>query len=305
MASAPAGIPPRQSESRAPARAPELQDALNRYLFHPLSGRLARLLLPTGVSPNAVSIFGLLLLWIATFFYVARPWPEGAAIGFLLHLSWHVTDGADGDLARLKGAASPHGELVDGVCDYAGHVVMYIAFAVLLDDQIGGWAWLWAAVAGASHVAQTNHADSQRRTYLWWVYGVPWLKQSKARDDAVFRRQSWFGTMFGWMAAEYIRLSNAMVPANAVVERAIAQADGDPARTARIRRLVRRSSRRSLLFQQALAANPKTVLIGGSMLIGSPLWFFLAEALLLNLVLIASLVHHDRRARRLARALNG
>jgi len=305
MATAPAGIPPRQSEARAPARAPELQDALNRYLFHPLSRRLARLLLPTGVSPNAVSIFGLLLLWIATFFYVARPWPEGAATGFLLHLSWHVTDGADGDLARLKGAASPHGELVDGVCDYAGHVVMYIAFAVLLDDQIGGWAWFWAAVAGASHVAQTNHADSQRRTYLWWAYGVPWLKQSKARGDAVFRRQSWFGTMFGWMAAEYIRLSNAMVPANAVVERALAEAAGDPARTARIRRLVRRSSRRSLLFQQALAANPKTVLIGGSMLIGSPLWFFLAEALLLNLVLIASLVHHDRRARRLARALNG
>jgi CDP-alcohol phosphatidyltransferase len=305
MASAPAGIPPRQSEARAPARAPELQDALNRYLFHPLSRRLARLLLPTGVSPNAVSIFGLLLLWIATFFYVARPWPEGAAIGFLLHLSWHVADGADGDLARLKGAASPHGELVDGVCDYAGHVVMYIAFAFLLDAQIGGWAWFWAAVAGASHVAQTNHADSQRRTYLWWAYGVPWLKQSKARDDAVFRRQSWFGTLFGWMAAEYIRLSNAMVPANAVVERAIAEAAGDPARTARIRRLVRRSARRSLLFQQALAANPKTVLIGGSMLIGSPLWFFLAEALLLNLVLIASLIHHDRRARRLARALNG
>lgn len=305
MAAAPAGIPPLPGESRAPARAPELQDALNRYLFHPLSRRMARLLLPTGLSPNAVSIFGLLLLWIATWCYVARPWPEGAAIGFFLHLSWHVTDGADGDLARLKGAASPNGELVDGVCDYAGHVIMYVAFAILLDDSIGGWAWFWAAAAGASHVAQTNHADSQRRTYLWWAYGVPWLKHAKARDDAVFRREDWFSTLFGWMASEYIRLSNAMVPANAVVERALAEAAGDPARTGRIRRLVRRSSQRSLLFQKALAANPKTVLIGGSMLIGSPLWFFLAEALLLNLVLIASLIHHDRRARRLARALNG
>ena len=49
-------------------------------------------------------------------------------------LAWHVTDGADGDLARLKGTASPTGELVDGVCDYSGHVFMYFAFAFLLDD---------------------------------------------------------------------------------------------------------------------------------------------------------------------------
>ena len=57
---------------------------------------------------------------------------------------------------------------------------MYFAFAFLLDDWLGGWAWVLAVAAGASHIAQTNHAETQRRTYLWWAYGVPWLKHAAA-----------------------------------------------------------------------------------------------------------------------------
>jgi phosphatidylglycerophosphate synthase len=38
----------------------------------------------------------------------------------MLHMGWHVLDGADGDLARMTGRASPQGELFDGICDYVG-----------------------------------------------------------------------------------------------------------------------------------------------------------------------------------------
>ena len=36
------------------------------------------------------------------------------------------------DLARLTGKASPTGELVDGVCDYSAHVVLYVVLAAML-----------------------------------------------------------------------------------------------------------------------------------------------------------------------------
>ena len=40
----------------AVGRPRELQDPLNFYFYHPLARRLARLLVPTPVSPNMVSV---------------------------------------------------------------------------------------------------------------------------------------------------------------------------------------------------------------------------------------------------------
>lgn len=284
--------------------APELDDPLNRWIYHPLARGLARLLLPTGISANAVSFAGTLAIWAAAWAYVTIGWPQGALIGLLLHAGWHVLDGADGGLARLKGTASPTGELVDGVCDYAGHVPLYFAFAILLDDGIGGWAWLLTAAAGASHIAQTNHAESQRRNYLWWAYGVPWLVQAQAAGDEVFANRSWFSRGFGWMARDYLRLSRKMVPGSDPIDAALAAA-GDPLATERIRQLARRALKGTLAFQKALGANVKTLLIGLSMIAGSPLWFFLAEIALLNLLLLWSVRYHKMAREQLAIAVSG
>lgn len=288
-----------------PSRSPELQDPLNRWLYHPLSARLARLLRPTGISPNAVSVVGMLTVWAAAWAYVALAWPEGAWLGFALHMLWHVIDGADGDLARLRGGSSPTGELVDGICDYAGHVVLYVALAALLADRIGVWAWAIAALAGASHVLQTNHAESQRRAYLWWVYGVPWLKHARAAgDDAVFGGRSWFSRAFGWMASTYLAGANAVTPHIARIDAMFEAAKDDPARTAALRARVRDAAWGSLQWQKLLGPNPRAILLGLSMIVtASPLGFFVAEAVALNLLLAASVVYHRALGARLERAL--
>ena len=66
---------------------------------------------------------------------------------------------------------------------------------------------------------------------------------------------------------------------------------------------MRRSSRTSLRLEKALGPNPRTIILGAAMLAGSPLWFFLGEAVLLNLVLAASLIHHNAVGRRLIERL--
>ena len=303
MATASAGAPPLIGEAARQGRPLELQDALNRRLYHPLAARLARLLRPTGIHPNAVSVAGGLLVWAAAWAYTTVDGPQGVALGFAFHLLWHVVDGADGDLARLTGKASPTGELVDGVCDYSGHFVLYFALAFVLDNSIGAWAWPLAIAAGASHIAQTNHAETQRRSYLWWAYGIPWLKHAKAAGDAVFQERNWFTQTFGWMARDYLRLADAMSPHAARLDAIVEAAAGDRRRTARIRRLVRRASRRSLALQKAVGPNPRTIILGVSMALGSPLWFFLAEAVLLNLLLAWSVAHHNAIGRRLVAQL--
>lgn len=287
------------SAAPRPSRSPELQDAFNRLLYHPLAARLARLLLPSAISPNAVSIAGMVTVWTAAAAYVGLAWPAGALLGFALHMAWHVVDGADGDLARLRGGGSPHGELIDGLCDYGGHAVLYVALAALLDDGIGGWAWALAALAGASHMVQTNHAESQRRAYLWWIHGVPWIKHAGDTGHAIFAGRGWFSRTFGPLTRTYLGAASMMTPHIGRIDAAM-ERDRPCAL-----RLTRRATRRSLLLQKWLGPNPRTILLGLSMVAtGSPLWFFLAELIPLNLLLLYSVLHHRRMGARLLRALS-
>lgn len=286
-------------------RAPELEDPLNRYLYHPLAARLARLLVPTGVSPNMVSVAGAVLVWLAAWSYAALAWPYGAVLGFLLHMGWHVLDGADGDLARMSGKASPTGELVDGLCDYAANIPLYFVLAAILDDSLGAWAWVLAVAAGASHLVQTNHAEAQRRCYLWRAYGVPWLKHAEDAGDHVFAGRSRLGRAVAGCTRFYIRVAYRMAPWSSRLDALVDKASGDPARLAAIRAQVRSTSKTSLAYEKLLGPNPRTIILGLAMLAQSPVWYFLAEIVLLNALLLASVVQHNAAQRRLVAALGG
>jgi len=282
----------------------ELEDPLNLFVYHPLAARLARLLVPTGIAPNAVSVMSLVSLCAATWAFVGLDWPQNALTGFAFMLLWHVVDGADGDLARMTGRTSATGELVDGFCDYVGNIIMYVAFAFLLDDTLGAWAWVLAVAAGASHIVQTNHAETQRRLYLWRAYGVPWLRNAHEAGDAVFRGGNWISRLIGWGAHIYVWLSNLMSPSANPIDAALAKAADDPRETQRIRAMVRRASRTSIVLQKGLGANPKTFVIAAAIAFGSPLYYFLTTIFALNLLLAISIFHHKMVDRRLAAALS-
>ena len=183
--------------------------------------------------------------------------------------------------------------------------MLHVALAAPLDDSIGLWAWPLAAAAGASHAVQTNHAETQRRSYLWWAYGIPWLKHAQAAGDEVFQARSWFTLAFGWMARIYLRAASAMTPYSAKVDAIVEGAGGERRRIALIRRLARSATRRSLLLQKLVGPNPRTIILGASMALGSPLWFFLAEVVALNLLLLVSVRHQNQVGRRLVERLGG
>jgi hypothetical protein len=82
-----------------------------------------------------------------------------------------------------------------------------------------------------------------------------------------------------------------------VLDRAAEDAARDPAFRPRLTRLSRRTFRTPLFLQTYLGANPRTLLLGLSMALGSPLWFFLTEITLMNLLLLLSL-HRQHAANR-------
>lgn len=268
----------------------ELQGFLNRNVYHPAARRLAAALVPTPVTPNMVSVFGAAMVVTAAILYARVGTPAAIGLGFALHLLWHVVDGADGDLARMSGRASARGEVVDGMCDYLGHAALYLLLASTLDDQLGAGAWVLAVAAGLSRAVQSVFAESSRRTYQWWAYGVPWIQHNKSAATG----------LGGVLTGLYLGAATLLNGATAKVNTLVASAEVDPAERQRIARLARESGPAFLAVSGALGANPRTIMLGASMLAGSPLWFFIVEATLFNLLLVAGVLRQHAQCRRLA-----
>ena len=286
-----------------PLRPRELQDPLNHYFYHPLAWQLARLLAPTPLTPNMVSVIGGCFVIAAGIVYSQPWWPWSALLGMALHMTWHVVDGADGDLARLTGRSSPVGEMVDGLCDYASHVVLYVTLGYLLSRgaaSVGGWSmggwipWAWMWAAGISHIFQSSHVEVQRRQYQWWVYGTSWIRLSHQADSATGK------SMFGGIVSFYLALAGGMTPHALKVDEAVAAAGGDPARLAQIEAAARAEAPPLLLLCKVLGPNPRAIVLGLSMLAGSPLWYFLYQSIALNAVLVVSVLAHNAAAKRIA-----
>jgi phosphatidylglycerophosphate synthase len=297
-----------------PRRPRELQDSLNHYLYHPLAWRLARALAPTPITPNMVSVTGGLFVVAAGLVYWRGPawglvWPWGALLGLALHMTWHVVDGADGDLARLTGRSSPMGELVDGICDYLSHVVLYVLLVLVLAPSIGWfWAWFWALFAGASHVAQANFVEVQRRFYQYWTYGVPWLNNATQNDAALFRDKRGVSWILRGVVLGYLRLASGMSPHAMTIDAAITRAiaadrAGDGTALAQIRAHVQREQRPLLVMLKALGPNPRAIILGVAMLAGSPLWYFVYQSLALNALLVFAVRREDAAALRVVKSL--
>lgn len=295
-----------------PKRPRELQDRLNYHLYHPLAWRLARILAHTPLTPNMVSVFGGLLVVAAGVVYFnmdstggpwALGWPMGAMLGMALHMSWHVVDGADGDLARITGRTSPIGEMVDGICDYASHIVLYVLLAFVLTRQIGsGQAWAWTLAAGASHIVQSNHVEVQRRFYQYWTFAVPWLNNAKDNNAGLFGEKTLFARLFEPIARGYLFLAAGMTPHARQIDEAVRQAlaADDKPRLAAIRAEVAREQKPLLDFLKLLGPNPRAIVLGLGMIAGSPVYYFFYQVVVLNLLLLISVQLHNRAAKRTA-----
>ena len=288
-----------------PLRPRELEDTLNHKLYHPLAWQLARLLARTPVTPNQVSVFGAATVVGAGIAYVSplwgppflptEVWPFSALLGMLLHMAWHVIDGADGDLARMTGRSSPYGEMIDGLCDYLSHVVLYVLLAMLLSASLGAWAWAIAVPAGLAHAVQSTHVEAQRRFYLYWVYGKPWLNNARPEGRGPL----------AWLVSLYLRVALGGTPSALAIDRSITAAAADPARLETLRAMIRAEMPPLLRLQRWLGPNSRAIALGLAMLLtASPVAYFVYGGVWLSLLLVGSIVLHNNAWRRLARRID-
>jgi phosphatidylglycerophosphate synthase len=286
----------KSSASSPPGRPEEIEGVTNRWLIHPVSRALVGLLVATPITPNMVSMASVFAAAGAAAAFVLAPWPWAAPAGLACQFAWHVLDGADGDLARRTGRASAIGELVDGICDHASWGLIYAALGWKLSLAMGPWAWALMTAAGVSHFVQANAYETARKTYRRWVYGAAWMAQDASWAKGPIRR------LLGGL---YLAVSGVTSAGEDKVEAAMAprlanQHQADAGRSLYRKRLIP-------LVKAAgwMSANARSIAAALAILAGSPLWFFLYEITVLNVLLAAIAIWRVRRNAAVAAELAG
>ena len=154
---------------------------LNRRLSVPLSARLVR----TAITPTQITVISFLIALVgAAFFTVDRLWASIVAAS-LVQLS-SVTDGCDGEVARLRHLATSNGAWLDTMLDrYAdAAVVMAITLGYAIGHP-GVLPWLGGLAASSGFLLASYSTKEFALTH-----GAPYpddvLNRLKRRDLRLF-----------------------------------------------------------------------------------------------------------------------
>lgn len=98
---------------------------ISRYLNRPISTRISRALVKTRISPNTLSFLSFLLCCTGAFLFFLGKYPYLLIGGLLAQMS-SITDGVDGEIARLKFQQTEFGGWFDAVLDrYADAFLLF------------------------------------------------------------------------------------------------------------------------------------------------------------------------------------
>jgi CDP-diacylglycerol--serine O-phosphatidyltransferase len=263
-------------------RTREIEEITNLYLIHPLASRLVPLFAKLHITPNAVSIMGMLFGILSAFAYY-RYWdPRFAVAGFLLMFAWHVMDGADGQLARYTQSYSYFGKMLDGIADNVTFAAVYIALAVSMSRRDGDWVYALVAISGVSHAIQSASYETQRQEYEYLGRGKkpqePPPRSKDARDGGGPDRLRWLLDFLHRLF--FFGLSFPTAGTNRKFRETITDAlQADPENALGIRQLYRETLAPQLRSWSVLSANYRTLGIFIAALFKVPEYYFGFEIL--------------------------
>ena len=146
------------------------EEKLDQVLFRPLSHPVAVAAARVGLSPNGVSILGMLFGTAGGYFFQFRE-ARLVVWGVALFVVRNILDYADGQLARLTGKGSKYGYFYDGVCDYVAYSSVYAFGIVGIWPEYGLAGAVVAGIAVWSGALHGTYLDFFKREYRFWALG--------------------------------------------------------------------------------------------------------------------------------------
>jgi phosphatidylglycerophosphate synthase len=269
-------------------RTTEIEEITNLYLIHPLAGRLVPIFAHLHVTPNAVSIVGMLFGILSAFAYY-RYWdPRFAIAGFALMIAWHVMDGADGQLARYTQSYSYFGKMLDGIADNVTFAAVYAALAVASSRRHGNWVYALAAISAVFHAIQSASYETERQEYEYLGWGKkpqePPPRNGDARDRGGPGATRWLLDFLHRLF--FIGLSFPTAGINGKFRETMAEAlQNDPGRADLVRQHYRETLAPQIRSWSILSANYRTLGIFISTLFRAPEYYFGFEIVGFSVVL--------------------
>ena len=105
-------------------------EPVNVYLQRPLAGLLVRILYPTAVTPNQVTLAAI-VFGIAGAIFIPFGGGMLSAAGALVYLK-DIFDSADGQLARAKQLYSRRGRFLDSIGDFVVNLLLFAGIGILM-----------------------------------------------------------------------------------------------------------------------------------------------------------------------------
>ncbi|MCH8915352.1 MAG: NTP transferase domain-containing protein [Thaumarchaeota archaeon] len=106
---------------------------VSRILNRPISLRISKLLLKTGITPNQISVLSTVIGLVGASFFFSGEYFYLILGGILIHIH-SIVDGCDGEVARLKLRQTKYGGWLDSVLD------RYVDAAIIFGLAYGYWS---------------------------------------------------------------------------------------------------------------------------------------------------------------------
>ncbi len=260
------------------------------HFFRPIGIRIARALLPTGISADQVTLWSLLIGLVAGhLFAYTDHWTN--LIGFALFIVSDIFDSADGQLARLRGTSTRFGRTLDGISDNLRFVNLY--FHLIYRLIHAGW-WpgaLLVAAAGLAHTYQSAAVDFVRNAFLY--IGVGNGGELDLPEDLAGAAGGSLLERFGARVyRDYVLRQSHLFPRSVKLIRLLRQTSVSEAFRAEYR------ARQAVVLPLCtwLGQNIRFVLLGAAGVAGHIAAFLWAEAVWMSLLLLVLLWIHEWNA---------
>lgn len=285
-------------------RTAEIEEITNRYFIHPIAGRLVPLFARAHLTPNTVSLAGMLFGILAGLAYYRYREFEWTLAGFLLMLAWHVMDGADGQLARFTRTYSHFGKILDGISDTVTFVAVYTALAMALSHGHGGGMYALVIFSGVCHAVQSASYELVRQEYDSLGRARQAQAQSARRRDIAGPRM--LDRLFQWL--DRLFYAGLSFPVAGITGR-VREATTDvlrrhPGSEPLVRQRYRETFAPLLRRWSVLSANYRTLGIFLAAVLKAPQYYFAFEIVGFTAILIWLLRAQSRRSAAFIEALH-
>ncbi|MFR9165245.1 MAG: CDP-alcohol phosphatidyltransferase family protein [Dysgonomonas sp.] len=276
----------------------DTEEFIDIHFYRPLGYKWALLFQKLGISPNAVTVFSIILgIGAGICFYFDNIWIT--ILGIVLLIWANSYDSADGQLARMTKKFSPIGRALDGFAGDLWFASIYAAICLRLYPVWGISIWALALITGSFHARQAAMADYYRNIHLLFVNGKKGSELDNSTEltekfDKETFKNNWFNKIYLFSYRSYTKGQENWTPNFQNFMKLLKEKYSESTFPEKLRNDFRSASLPLMKWANILSFNTRAIVLCISLLIKEPWIYFVFELTVLNGILVYMVNKHEK-----------